>query len=256
MRSMRVVMMAFALVSVAAASPAQGLLDKQRLEDSRKHYRAGEEFMMSEAFDKAETEFQKATELDPGFVLGFYNLGQARMAQKKYPAAVEAYTAGRDVVVREASLDQRAKAELDRRRRDQIRELEESLARWRTARVRGGTASTEGTQVAIEQQISVLKDQQMRGDGQTIRIPAELSLGLGSAYFRMGQNQQAEENYRAAVAVDGKMGAAHNNLAVIYMLSGRLDEAEREMKAAEKSGFAVSSQFKQDLKQRMSTKKP
>ena len=40
------------------------------------------------------------------------------------------------------------------------------------------------------------------------------------------------------------------------MLSGRLDEAEREIKAAEKAGFTVSSQFKQYLKQRLSTKKP
>jgi Flp pilus assembly protein TadD len=94
----------------------------------------------------------------------------------------------------------------------------------------------------------------MRGDHGAIRIPAELSLGLGSAHFRIGQWGPAEQNYRAALAVDGKMGAAHNNLAVIYMLRGRLHEAERELKAAEKAGFLVSSQFKQDLKQRLSTK--
>jgi tetratricopeptide (TPR) repeat protein len=251
---MRQVVIALALASVAAASPAQDVLDKQRLEESRKHYRAGEEFLMSEAFDKAEVEFQKATELDPAFVLGFYSLGQSRMAQKKYAPAVEAYTAGRDVIVRQGSLDQRGRAELERRRRDEIQQLEESLVKWRSARIRGGTS--EGPQVALEQRIRLLKDQQNRGDHETVRIPAELSLGLGSAHFRLGQHPQAEENYRAAVAVDGKMGAAHNNLAVIYMLSGRLDEAERAMKAAEQAGFTVSSQFKQDLKQRMSTKKP
>jgi hypothetical protein len=38
------------------------------------------------------------------------------------------------------------------------------------------------------------------------------------------------------------------------MMSGRLEEAEREIKAAEKAGFTVSPQFKADLKQRMSAK--
>ena len=251
---MRAVVFALVLGMAAAVSSAQELLTQQAREESRRHYKAGEEYMLSEAFEQAEREFKKAAELDPQFVLAFYSLGQARMALKQYPGAVEAYTAGRDAIVREGSLDRRAKAEVDRQRREEIRGLEESLARWRTAVVRGG--GTEGAQVALEQRLSVLKDQQMRGNEGAVRIPAELSLGLGSAYFRLGQHQQAEENYRAALAVNGKLGAAHNNLAVICMLTGRFDEAEREIKAAEKAGFTVSSQFKQDLKQRMSTKKP
>ena len=59
---------------------------------------------------------------------------------------------------------------------------------------------------------------------------------------------EAATEYRAAISSDSKLGAAHNNLAVIHMLSGRLAEAEREMKLAEKSGFTVSPQFKDDLK--------
>jgi tetratricopeptide (TPR) repeat protein len=245
---------AFALLALAAASPAQELLERQRLEESRKHYRAGEEYMLSEAFEDAAREFTRATDLDPGFVLAFYSLGQARMALKEYPGAVLAYTAGREVILQEASMDRRAKVEAERRRHDEIRELEESLVRLRTGHIKG--ARPDGHQsLALEQRISVLKDQQMRGDHGSIRIPAELSLGLGSAHFRLGQLDPAEQNYRAALSVDGKMGAAHNNLAVICMLKGRLEEAEREMRAAEKTGFAVSSKFKQDLKQRLSTRK-
>jgi tetratricopeptide (TPR) repeat protein len=245
------VVLAFA--ALAATSPAQELLERQRLEESRRHYRAGEEYMLSEAFEEAAREFKTATDLDPAFVLAFYSLGQARMALREYPGAVTAYTAGREVVLREASLDRRAKVEMERRRNDEIRELEESLVRLRTGHIKGARPDGHQT-LALEQRISVLKDQQMRGDHGSIRIPAELSLGLGSAHFRLGQLDPAEQNYRAALSVDGKMGAAHNNLAVICMLTGRLREAERELRAAEKTGFAVSSQFKQDLKQRLSTR--
>jgi tetratricopeptide (TPR) repeat protein len=249
---MRAFVIALAL-GLAAASPAQDLLEQQRLEESRRHYRAGEEYMLSEAFEQAAREFKSATELDPSFVLAYYSLGQARMALKRYPEAIVAYTLGRDLIVREASLDRRAKADLDRRRRDEIHELEESLVRVRMGHVKG--ARPDGhQQIALEQRISVLKDQQMRGDDRGIRVPAELSLGLGSAHFRLGQMDPAEQNYRAALAVDGKMGAAHNNLAVICMLTGRFDEAQREIKAAERAGFAVSSQFKDDLKQRLSAR--
>jgi tetratricopeptide (TPR) repeat protein len=252
---MRPVLIALALGALAAASPAQDVLERQHREEARKHYRAGEEYMQSEAFEGAEREFKAATMLDPSFVLAYYSLGQARMALKRYAPAVEAYTAAKDMVLREASLDRRAKAEMDQRRRDEIQELEESLVRVRMGHIKG--ARPDGhQQVALEQRISVLKDQQMRGEHGATRIPAELSLGLGSAYFRLGRHQPAEENYRAAIAVDGKMGAAHNNLAVIYMLTGRLDEAGRAIRAAERAGFTVSSQFKQDLKQRSSTKKP
>ena len=244
---MRPVFIALALGVLAVASPAQDLLDQQRRDEARHHYRAGEEYMFSEAFEEAEREFRAAAELDPGFVLAYYSLGQARMALKRYAPAVEAYAACRDLVLREASLDRRAKADIDRRRRDTIQEMEDSLARLRTGQIKGATPSQ---QIALEQRISVLKDNQMRGDHGATRVPAEVSLGLGSAYFRLGQLEPAEQNYRSAIAVDGRMGAAHNNLAVIYMLSGRLDEAGREIQAAEKAGFTVSSQFKQDLKQR------
>jgi tetratricopeptide (TPR) repeat protein len=234
-------------LALATAGPAQELLEQQRRDEARRHYRAGEELMLAESFEEAAREFKAATDLDPAFVLGYYSLGQARMALKRYPEAVEAYTASRDLILREASLDRRAKADMDRRRRDEIQELEDSLVRLRSGQIKGATPSQ---QIALEQRISVLKDQQMRGDHGSTRVPAEVSLGLGSAHFRLGQHEPAEQNYRAAIAVDGKMGAAHNNLAVICMLSGRLDEAEREIQAAEKAGFTVSPQFKRDLKQR------
>jgi Flp pilus assembly protein TadD len=220
---MRTGLIAIVLGALAAASPAQDLLEQQRRAEALRHYQAGEEHMLAEAFEEAAAEFRKATEKDPVFARAFCGLGRARMGLKQYSEAVVAYTSARDLILREATIDGRAKGQMDRQRRDD--------------------------------RLNVMKDQLGRENLGAIQVPAEVSLGLGSAYFRLGQNEQAEENYRAAIAVDGKMGEAHNNLAVIYMLGGRLDEAEREIEAAEKAGFTVSPKFKEDLKQRMSTKK-
>ena len=58
----------------------------------------------------------------------------------------------------------------------------------------------------------------------------------------------AEHEYKAALQVDPNAAEAHNNLAVVLMLTRRFDEAEAEIKAAEKAGFRVNPQLKEDLR--------
>ena len=80
-------------------------------------------------------------------------------------------------------------------------------------------------------------------------------LALGSGYFRNGDRDAAEAQWRAAVDANPKLGEAHNNLAVICMQTGRFDEALQELTLAEKAGFKVNPQFKADLKERAKTKR-
>ena len=58
------------------------------------------------------------------------------------------------------------------------------------------------------------------------------------------------------LALDPGSGDAHNNLAVVLMLTARLDEAEREVKLAEKAGVAVSPRLKDEIKKRKETPGP
>ena len=90
----------------------------------------------------------------------------------------------------------------------------------------------------------------MRGKDQVVKVPAGLMLGIGSARFRLGQMAQAEAAFQEAVATDPKLGAAHNNLAVMYMLNGRFDEAKQQIKLAEKAGTPVADTFKKELDRR------
>ena len=89
--------------------------------------------------------------------------------------------------------------------------------------------------------------QEMDGPAPT---PTWISVALGSAYFRRGSIEDAEREYREALKVDPKLGEAHNNLAVICMQTGRLDEAEGEIKLAEKAGIRVSPALKEEIKNR------
>jgi Flp pilus assembly protein TadD len=77
--------------------------------------------------------------------------------------------------------------------------------------------------------------------------PAEVSLALGSAYFRAGDLVSAEREWKAAVAVNARLGEAHNNLAALYAMTGRRREAEESVRQAERAGFHVNPQLKSDI---------
>jgi tetratricopeptide (TPR) repeat protein len=99
----------------------------------------------------------------------------------------------------------------------------------------------------------LLDDNIQRGTNMTIEssVPPFVSLSLGSAFFRLGRIAEAEREYKATIAADPKSGEAHSNLAVVYMETGRYAEAEASVAAAERVGFKVNVQLKQEIKERM-----
>jgi Flp pilus assembly protein TadD len=80
-----------------------------------------------------------------------------------------------------------------------------------------------------------------------VEPPAELSLALGSAYFRSGDLVAAEREWKTAVSVNKRLGEAHNNLAALYAMTGRKAEAQQAVKNAERSGFRVNPNLKADI---------
>jgi Flp pilus assembly protein TadD len=105
------------------------------------------------------------------------------------------------------------------------------------------------TAFRLEQRLQELETlRRGRNFGETFPIPAELSLALGSAYYRSGHPAEAEREWRAATDVNSKLGEAHNNLAALYATSDRKQEAEQAVRAAERAGFRVNPQLKADIR--------
>ena len=229
-------------VSLAYATPEEATRRK-----ALEHHRAGEQFLRTERFEQAAEEFRQAISLDPLLVMAHYNLGQSYMALKRYPEAVQAYQGAEDAVLEVGSLGSKAREQRERENDDEIRELRSSIVALQAGRIKGVEA--EQMIMRIEERIRILED--MRGKNrEVLRVPPEVHLGLGSAYFRQNKLAEAEAAYVKAVRANGKLGAAHNNLAVIYMLGGRFKEANESLTAAEKAGFKVDPRLKADLKAR------
>lgn len=232
------------LVVLAMARAGVELAPDRQRDLALQHNRAGEDLMQGEEFEEAAREFRQAVELDPLLILAHYNLGQSFMALRRPAEAERAYRGAGDAIARLNSLNQREREALARAHRDEIDDLKSSIVRLRTGQLKG--VPVEPTIVRIEDRIRVLESSWGKGY-DVARVPAELSLALGSALLRQDKLEEAERHYLAALKANKKLGAAHNNLAVVYMLTGRFPEAHEAVRSAEKTGFRVSSQLRADL---------
>jgi tetratricopeptide (TPR) repeat protein len=218
------------------------LADQSHRAEALRLFRVGQELLFGEQFEKAIDAFSKAVENDRLLSIAHYGIGQANMNLRRYASAAKGYKDCIEAMRTLHDSEQSNKFEVDRRREDEIHELQTVL-----------NQSTRNTpapaRLQMEQRLRDLQDQK-RSIGVAFRPPAEVLLALGSAYFRNGEAEAAETNWKAATEVNPKYGEAHNNLAVIYMQAGRLTEAEAELKLAEKNGFRVNPQLKADLKDR------
>jgi len=231
-----------------ATAAAQRLADEKSRRDAVVHYRAGQELLAAERFEQAAGQFQKAIDKDPLFALAHYGLGQAYMGLRRYTSAVVAYRGCRDAYQKLAALALSDRIAVERQRDDEIRELRESIRLFESGKVKSASTVTANV-TKLEARLRELEHMRQR-DIDPAKPPAEVSLALGSAYFRNGQLEDAEREWKVAIGTNSSLGEAHNNLAVVYMMSGRFDEAEESIQAAERAGFRVNPQFKQDLKSR------
>jgi tetratricopeptide (TPR) repeat protein len=147
------------------------------------------------------------------------------------------------------SENDREKGERDRQ--DEIRGLRDNLILLST--IKDGSAGRRT--VETESRIRLLESMKFKGNIRP-EMPGEFPLALGSAYFRQQKLEEAKVEYQEATKLNPKLGAAHNNLAVIYLMTGLPAAAETELSRAEKSGFAVNPRLKEDIKKAKAAHKP
>lgn len=237
-----------------AAAPvctAQNAADSGRARrEAMEHYQAGTQAMTAEHYAEAADEFEQAVKLDPLLVLAHYGLGQARMALKDYPAAVRAYLGCRKAFHDDVASQIQRDSGWEQRLDAQIRAVEDQMAIIGSGRPASGFSRPLSSlnPAQLQQQLDSLRTRRKRGASVDTRTPPWISIALGGAYFRNGALADAEREYKAALEVDPKVGEAHNNLAVVYLLTKRPADAEREVALAEKAGFKVPEGLKRDIR--------
>lgn len=250
----------FATALHGACAPEPGSAAAAEASDA---FVSGVELLAAGRWEEAGTAFHDAVVADPGMPLAHYGLGQARLEQKRYAEAAQAFEASRDAWScasevsaheRRASrrrIDARIQALRGSQRDLDADRLKRQMILWEEAN--GAQKPRPGQDArlsdAIDRQVVQLERLRAR---QASGPPAEIGLALGSAWFHAGDLAGAEREFRSATRTDTTAGDAYNNLAVVLMLSGRLDEAEASVKNAEKRGVRVSPRLKDELRSRRS----
>jgi tetratricopeptide (TPR) repeat protein len=229
-----------------SSAPQHTAADRKLAEQ---HYSAGWQALRLESFDESAKEFQAAIDLYPNFTLAYYGLGRAEMGRKHFADATRAYESCKSNYERAGS--RQFQHELDAKRAREDREMELKEAIRQTSQGPQG----QRTQELIRQFQNELRLVQQNSDRAMnvsidTTVPPFVTLALGSAYFRAERFADAERAYKQALTADPKMGEAWNNLAVVYLVTSRYAEADTAVKAAEKAGYNVSPNLKDDIQKK------
>jgi tetratricopeptide (TPR) repeat protein len=228
---------------LATIAGGQLVVDERTRREAFQHYRSGVELLTAERWDKALEEFVQAVKLDPLLTDAHYGKGQAYMGLKRFASAADAYEDCIEAARSLHGLRERDRVSADRQLDDEIRELKETLRRMQ---MQGPTRALRATQ--LEQRIQDLEQDKRASLGAAFQAPAGVLLALGSAHFRNSDRDQAEHYWSEAVKVNSRLGEAWNNLAVVYLGSGRKKEAEDAVRNAERAGFRVNPRLKDDIR--------
>lgn len=244
-----------ATLVVPCALSAQVRNASDAAQAANKHYAQGWSAVRAESWDDAAREFQEAIDNDPKFALAYYSLGRAEMGRRDFAKAIAAYRKCRDLYTRGG--EQFSNQMVARQRlTDRIFEYQAALNQATNQTSTAKTATQSQSLYVRELQAQIQRLEQARDRNttnvslETMDVPYFVPMALGAAYFRSGQFAEAEREYKEALDANAASGETHNNLAVLYLMTGRFEEAESEVRAAEKSGFQVNENLKGDIRKK------
>ena len=241
----QILALALAALSVAGTAVAQATPERER---ARTHNRHGWELMTAESWERAASAFQQAVDIDNTFEDAYYGLGRAQIALRQYVAAIATLTTCRKLYIAQAGRHFTGQQEAQRYRQDRIVEIDEQIRQVQTM---PPTSQQQNQLRQLNNQRRDIENAIARGSSMTIdaTVPPWVSLSLGSAYFRAARLEDAEREFKAAIASDSRFGEAHSNLAVVYLETERFKEALTAINAAKKMGFKVNPELERVIRE-------
>ncbi|HET6898532.1 MAG TPA: tetratricopeptide repeat protein [Vicinamibacteria bacterium] len=228
----------FALLAAVGASAAPPDAAEAARTLAFDRFATGRDALNAKRWADAETAFGEAIRLQPGLAIAHYGLGQALMGQGRYAEAADAFLSCRNVF----ALARRPDA--SKARDTEIRDLRDTL---QALAGRRALSADRFLEMQLEKRLAELQKDKLPPKPW---VPPGVTMALGTAYFQAGALEEAENEFMAVLRQDPSSGDAENNLAVLYLAMGRLDEAEAAVARAEKAGVKVSPRLRDEIRQR------
>ena len=235
-----------ACLQVAPPQAAAGTDVRRAQQHDRKAWSAYD----AKDYAGAAESFRAAIQILPEYADALYGLGRTQLALNDPASAARSLEAARAAYQREGRRTADARMAAWQARADKLRELKaQQTQQAQTATPVAGT-SAKATDADLALQIRELEQAHDPEplSGEQGAVPAHVLLPLGSAYFRLGRVADAEAMFSEAIRVDPKFGEAHSNLALVYLQTGRPDQALNEVTIAEELKFPVNPELKRRIR--------
>jgi len=208
-------------------------------------YQKGARALQSGSVEQAEQLFRDALIVVPALPEAHIGLGHIYIQRSDFKNALQEYSLARDgyAEIGSALLDIQSRRYNDTR--SQISDLQDSITQLTSAQNTQASLQVSRLQNAIAQ----LEAVQPPDKDNVGHPPAEVFFYIGNAQFRLGQLDEAVGSWEHCAELNPKYAMVFNNLALGYWQQGKLAEARSSLATAEKLGFPINPQFKQDLEQ-------
>lgn len=217
--------------------------------------RRGDNAFKSGNSAKARKSFNKALELIPGYPEAHLGLGHIAMSEGRFEEALAEYTAAKTGYGGISDLMFKLESERFADAQREIRALQDRINVVNDPALKVSESTRTQTILQLEEKIRLLRAMEHPQAEQAHKPPAELFFHLGNAQFRLGRREEALASWEQCVAEDPKFPLVYNNLAIIYMQNGRLEEARQSLFKAEQLGVTVNPDLKADVLRRASAAK-
>src|SRR5262245_4097610 len=124
---MRTLVVGVALFWLPQILGAQVLPSEPNRREAIEHFWSGQEWLASERWERAATEFELALKLHPLLTDAYYGLGQANMGRKRYVEAALAFQRCLEAARNVHALRDRARIEADQQVLDEVDEVRDTI---------------------------------------------------------------------------------------------------------------------------------
>jgi len=241
-----------ALLGSAAGSARAAPAGANEIRQADRHCQTGLKALQTGNVAKAREAFARAFEAAPNFPPAHLGLGHVALAERDFSRALAEYTAARDTWSTFGDLLEELEMARWSRTQDEIRRLQDELRQMQN-RERGlvsgeSLSTTQRTlQTSLEQRIRTLEAVPMPTTDVTTDPPADIEFHLGNALFRLERYEEARSAWETCAQKNPEFPLVRNNLAVLYLKAGRIEEARRAVAEAEALGMKVNPGLKEDI---------
>ena len=258
-------MRALAAVAVltfgALAAAATSEVEERNLRQAMGYAQRGLSSLQKGNVARARENFDRAVAIFPGLPDAHTGFGHLAMRERRFEDALREYKLAESGWKGMASVRLAMQSERFGRSRDelqQLRGMQIQLAQEiNRSQTRGtGSSNTMGgsdsgqlqrQMVTIEARIRALEAQNTPMPDASQEPPGEVLFFQGNALFDLKRTKDAIAIWEIAAKELKTFAPLHNNLAVAYWMSGRLEDAWVSLRRAEALGFKVNPNFRADL---------